>query len=775
MNENDFEKEQNEQHADIPALENSVPEHDAGQETVQETVPEIRHLFETTELLNSRHYKDLGFNCAFNIVENARQTLLGLLAEQKSQILEQREGLATFFATREKRYAQWISEAEKKIDAEKISLQNHLTEIPELTQKSIDAEKERTSLEQLLAEKIIDFGKRKSLLVAEAIESVRNNLNDITENYRTIYEQRFGINQLTYKDNLPALAIKIEQFKKIKIQVEAQWNRLISKMEYWRFDGINPALANWLFYVGIGVATVCGAYFFSIFVLAKQMNDANITFFVLTGFERFIIDFYPNWTIGERFLMLMAWLLGLSLLISFLTWGCWKLLAFMDIKSIPEATVDQTQNIQFELSEEPQLSFELKAQSSNFFKFWLQILPIIVVLGIFFFISFLGQDLQSSTFTNSLSELQKLDISLTGAAIGTLLTLLVAALSYLYIINVIEPRSERVIHEHPNLLMRNIELIIASIIFIISLFLLFFLEKNDKDGGKQQSVIFQYCLLIIANGFLLGYSLRLKGLFASINFLERKMLSLTNAIRDNSRPRPINLTAKEDRIFQREYFRQQRELYNLMLIKTQLGNQALGGQNANRIIKTKVPTSNKVPSREKFWRRFLTFSKIKEVVAPADSPLEKDNVSLISIEDWESRLYPAETLELEQIGKDLARARIRSREAKERMEAIKENRSEYCEAIQKRLKSLEDSINRTKIKHENDLYQKALYMRMLRQQRDSIQSDIREGFNLGVFFRSEVEPDFKLIEADFAQDVEFEVIDKIMSTEAKPSQLDENN
>jgi hypothetical protein len=250
--------------------------------------------------------------------------------------------------------------------------------------------------------------------------------------------------------------------------------------------------------------------------------------------------------------------------------------------------------------------------------------------------------------------------------------------------------------------------------------------------------------------------------------LERKTLALTNSIRDNSRPRPLNLTAKEDRVFRKEYFRLQRELFNLMLLKTQLGNQSLGGQNANKMPKTKPIKSQPA---EQTWRRFLFFKKKNKSPSEAmSSNIEEETVPLISIKDWEIRLYPAETIELEQIGKDLVRARIRNRETKEYMEALKENRSSFCDTIQKQIKRLEDAKRSAKVNYEKVIFQRSHYMRALRQQSDSIQSDIREGFNLGIFFRSKVGSDFIPFIEDYAQDANFKIIESKIPDTTKVTQ-----
>lgn len=664
---------------------------------------------------DSNYYKRLGFYCALDTVQNPNAKFLDLLSEQKDFIKERRAGVQLYYFAKEERYNQRIEDTKLKISDEKVKLLGHVSELSETILELNQQEQEVSTLEEALSESIVILGKRKETLISDATHAVRNQMKELIENYRKVYEDRYSINERTYQDNRPALEIKVEKFRQLREVSENQWGRIVQIMQGLRLDGVNPFLARWLFVLGLGIATVCGAYFFSIFTLSKGLNDENVTFFLLSSLQNFIEHlFLPGTSIGGQFAILFGCLSALIILITAIAFWCWKLLGKFEPASAAASKADQ--RISFEANEEVKISLEFTTRSGNFYQFWLQVIPIIIITGIVLITVFLG--LSNSPSTDG-DILKKLDISLTGATIGALLTLMFAGISFLYIIKVVEPRAENR-SENPNVYLNNIELFITALIFAVTTFSLFGLES----GGNHQAILFEYVALVLSNGFLLGYALRLKGLFSSLGFLERKILMLTNAIRDNSRPRPLNFTSKEDQVFRKEYFRLQKELFHLMLLKTQLGNTAFGGNNAN---KTRQKES-------KWWKAIRKKSTDSNSVE--DTLIEEIAV----LADWEARLFPENHAVIQEMTGKLKRARAKRQEISDRVNMLKEGCTPYCDALKDNIRRLEDSLDATKRELEKILFNKARDFTALHILSDTIQADIREGFNLGMWFRSEVGP-----------------------------------
>lgn len=682
--------------------------------------PEVKIYLANHAKGDPNYYKRLGFYCALDTVQSPNEKFLELLSEQKAFIRDRRSGVELYYFAKEERYNQRIRDTQKKLEDEKTKLIGHVAELDEAIKEEQKYEQEVTRLESELNEAMVMLGKRKENLITDAIHAVRKHLEDLTENYRKAYEDRFKINERTFEDNRPALEIKTEKFRQLRAVAEEQWGRILQKMQALQLDGVNPFLARWLFYLGLSIATVCGAYFFSIFTLTKNLNDENVTFFFLSGLQHFINGlFLPGIAVGWQFAILAASLAAILVLIAGVAFLCWKLLKRFDPETATPAN-ESEQVFAFNSGEETKLSIEINTQSGNFYQFWLQLTPVIAVMGILLLIVFLGWE---NSPGNGAGVLQKLDISLTGATIGVLITLMVAGISYLYILRIVEPRAERN-YAAGKMYLANFELVFTALVFIIATFSLFALDT----GPNHQLVLFEYIALVLSNGFLLGYALRMKGLFSTLGFLERKILELSNAIRDNARPKPLSFTAKEDAAFRKEYFRLQKELYHLLLLKTQQGNTALGGAN---VIQEKKP-ANRI---FRWWG--ISLKKWIAGSDPEDAPTLEPDVLL----EWEKRLYPENHAIIKENADNLKRSRARWQDTRERVAMLKEERTPYCEVLKNNMRRLEDSLDGTKREREKILFNKARDFTALHVLSDTIQADLREGFNLGVWFRSEVGPD----------------------------------
>ncbi|MCB0533329.1 MAG: hypothetical protein KDD14_14095 [Saprospiraceae bacterium] len=686
-----------------------------------EDQPEVKIYLISHAKGDPNYYKRLGFYCALDTVQDPNDKFLELLEEQKNFIHERRSGLERYYFAKEERYGKRVREAENKINDEKVKLIGHVAELTSYNSKAQQFEQEVCDEEKALTEAMTALGKRKENLIEDAIMAIRRQMEALIENYQKVYADRYKINERTFEDNRPALEIKVEKFKQLRAAAENQWNRIVQKMLGLQLDGVNPFIARWLFYLGIGIATVCGAYFFSIFALSKELNDENISFFFLSGLLFFIQNLFPSdLGIGWRFFYLFAGLASLILIISGISFFCWKLLGKANL---PEANTTSTseQKFDFEAGAEGKLALELQARSTNFYQFWLQVIPIVVIAGIALFVVFLGLQFQNE---NSAEALRRLDISLTGATIGALLTLMVAGISYLYIIKIVELRADNDEGPQPGYYI-NIELIITALFFVGATFSLFLLQAKEN----QQIILIEYLALVLSNGFLLGYALRIKGLFSTQRFLENRILTLSNAIRDNSRPRTLNFTSQEDRNFRKAYFKIQKELFHLMLLKTQLGNTALGGQNANKDVQKALKKRG-----WRWWQRPFNLRRQRPVIADA----RLADADLLT--EWEARLYPENHAEIREITEKLKRARARFQETAEQITLLKEERTPYCTALKDNIRRLEDSLDGIKRAWEKILFHKARELTALHTLSDSIQADIREGYNLGVWFRSEVGP-----------------------------------
>ncbi|MBV6428293.1 MAG: hypothetical protein KIPDCIKN_02820 [Haliscomenobacter sp.] len=718
-------------------------------DTIQEKeteLPLIRYII--LEEHDSRFYNRLGFYCAIETVDDTNEKLRQLLKSQLDLVVEQKKLLLEYFRAKEVRYTIRIKEIYQKIAEENQKLKDYLqSKLPEAKTEAKVLCDLKLNLENKFSQRVVEFGKQKVSLVEEAIKAARTNLDSIVENSQKTYEKRFGFNNQALEDNKTAVAARTRQYETLRAQAEKQWQRLVRKMQALGFDGMNPAIGHWLFYLGVSIAMICGAYFFSVFALSKGISDSNLPFFLLKGAANFIHQFFPNLSLPWRLLALLGCLLGVSLAVTFIAWLAWvglRKLASIDRNGSDKKRGDEAGKndsvAQFEFASERDFSFELRTKGSDFLRFWLQVLPVLLILGLVFLLVFLTLE-KDTSHSGQFVDLDNLDISLTGSVIGALLTLMFAGLFSIYILKVVEPRAE-VEDESKRLrpIAQNAEMAVAGVLFAIALFLLFFLDnKGAKASAEHPEVIFTYGMFVLANGYLLGFALRIRSIFGTLHFLERKTIMLARAIRNGVLPLETSLTSKEDKIFKKEYAKIQREIFNLLLLKTQLSNQALGGPNANRTANQpeRKPARPKLKSTEgeqqslRGWlNNHLFFWRERDAFETSAT-----EVSVLSIEEWENRLFPDAASEIEQIGKDLALAGARCSEAAELVAQMEQDKSGYCEAVHDRIRRYEDSINGFKIEIEKAITDKRRELRALARQSDSIQVDIRQGYNLGCWFR----------------------------------------
>lgn len=710
------------------------------------------------EEYDSRFYNRLGFYCAIDTVDDPDEKFRQMLQSQIDLVSDQKRLLLEHFDAKKARYTTRIEEMYQKIAEENQKLKDYLEyKLPEAQKKATELSNIKAELEKKFSERVVEFGKQKVCLIEDAIKSARANLDSIIENFQKTYEKRFGFNKQVLEDNKAALGIRTRQYQTLHTQAEKQWQRLVQKMHALGFDGLNPAIGHWLFYLGVSIAMICGAYFFAVFILSKGVSDSNLPFFLLKGAANFIHQFSPNLPLAWRLIALIGCMLGFSMAITFIAWLAW--VGLRKLASINSNGLGKNRNkkadkndfaAQFDFLSERDFTFGLRLKSNDFLQFWLQILPILLVMGVVFLLVFLTLE-KDAVHSGEFVDLNKLDISLSGSIIGALLALMFAGLFSIYILKIVEPRAEvEDTSKRLRPIAQNAEMVIAGVLFVIALFWLFFLgNKSTKVSAEHPGLIFTYGLLVLANGYLLGFALRIRSIFGTLHFLERKTILLARAICNGTLPAQTSLTSKEDKIFKKEFAKIQREIFNLLLIKTQLGNQVLGTTNMSQTHKPaqkpappKPMTTEDAPQPLGLWlKNYLYFWRKRDASESKSAPpIQKEEECLLTIEEWEKRLYPDAIAEIEQLSKDLTLTRKRCRETFELVTQLEQDKSEYCEAIHNRVKNYENSINGFKIELEKAITNKRKWLRALSRQSDSIQTDIRQGYNLGYWFRGTVGP-----------------------------------
>lgn len=652
---------------------------------------------------DSNYYKKLGF---FSSIERKKKynKYFRIIIKEHRQNIDKKVGqIENTFFLHDIRSQRKISETKKILEQEKINLVIHESEVQSLFSKKQELEENLLILKKERKQLYEQVGNKKEKLIENRINEVNDEIKQLIKNYKEAYEKRFEINQITYNDNKKALDIKIHRFEKLKKEYEERYEESIKTVNNLRQSGITPFIANFLISVGFS-ATLIAGYFFSIFSLSKMLNDENFPFFIIYGLHSFANGLFTNVTLGDKFFILFGALCGILLFITLISWLSYLLGnklndAAFNNRNKNEDTINR---MVFELSNSSGITFEAKSQSSDFFRLWINLLPLFFIIGFIFIFVLLGADT---------SQIEKLDISLTGTTIGVLITLALTPLIFIYISKVIEPRIEKnVKNSNLNFQKGNIELIIAIVIFITSFFLLLFV-----NSGPHPVSIAVFISSIVSTSFLLAYGLRFKGLLSSASFLERRINALYDAIKDNSRPRPINLTSFEDRRFKKEYFDLQKQLYTLIKDKNELSIKVLSG--------TKILSKRNGQNEDSRKRLFFFL------------PIVRKGETLSELNALEERYFPKYKMVLEEINMAIAEKRTEGNSLSLKIMEIKERNSILYRKIVESIKRLNDRLDGLererikRVKQKNDLVQRVMDAGELQE------IDIREGFNLGIWFR----------------------------------------
>ncbi|MCO6491788.1 MAG: hypothetical protein J5I98_25460 [Phaeodactylibacter sp.] len=669
-------------------------------------------LYENTRF-EEKHYKRMGFFSAIGAVDKPQESFRDLLSEQHLLQEQRVSKLKELHFTTDLRLSEKIRTTQQSLDDLKLKWLDHIGEIASFKEKKEEAEKRLLELQKLLHDLHQEIGNKKEKLIDERIQAVRRELEGVIENYQKVYEQRFEINQRTYEDNKQALSLKIKRFENLRDQFQARQAQIAEKINALSLAGINPYVSNFFVAAGFAAAVVAG-YFFSIFALSKNLNDENIPFFLIQGLYSFLTQVFQEQAIGIQFLYLAGSFTALIFVLTFISWVCHVFLNSLDWiannKGKKKEGLFTSNRLVIEAGDSENFAFEAFAESNSFFQFWLQIIPILLITGIILILLFLG--IEDDNISN-------LDTSLTGTVVGSILTFLMTGIVYLYLIRVVEPRIAR--HPERPFLRNNLELVIISGVFLISTLTLLFIKTEEQVHDPL--VIIEFVSIILTAAFLLGYALRFKGLIATANFLDRRINALYDAIRDNSRPRPLNLTAAEDRQFKKEYMKLQKQLLELIRQKNDMIGFLMRGDDRGLFRwKFKVRPGSRLPQKWwKFWRASRT---INEWEGPA-----------LELTEMEKQLLPKETIMIKEVRSEMAELRSQMVKYEEAILARKEERTSYCTELKEekaKLLNRIDNYNRHRERIKKVLFDRIdAEINLL----EKINNNLKEGFDLGMWYR----------------------------------------
>lgn len=658
---------------------------------------------------DDKHFNRMGFYCAIGESENPKGKFDALLLRHKESIDEKLKQIEYHYYLDILRFETKIEELKKKLEEEKFKLFTHKFDIDELL-KARDALKvEVNNLETEINQLYKDLGEQKSKLIENRVEDVKSELAKLVGGYDSITDQKSQINAKSYDNSKDALKIKVDLFQKFADSYSNIYSGIKKKIEILNVAGIGDYISSFLIYAGFTAAIAAG-WFFSIYALKNNLNSESTLFFLLSGLFNFGQEFITasNSKVLASLYMTLSLIIFLALT-GVIAWFCQWLLDKYE-------KVNTKNKLVFEISEDEKFVFNTQISAKTFLSFWLQVLPFVFILGIVFIILILG---------NAAENVNKLDISLSGQVAGTAIAFLCTGIAFLYITKVIEPRIEMQASNNAPIswLRSNIELFLLITLFLISIFgLLFGVEKLTGIAvGNRFISLLEFTICVLLTSFMLGYGLRYKGLISTTEYLERRLKELTDAIKDNSRARPLNLILAEGKQFNKKYLELQEELLNLIIAKTKVAKEFLPSED----IKGNQNTTKK---KENWWSRLFNNAKIVETE-------DKNGKMAFEMSPIEEVYFPGFKNHIDELKSLITSKNVELEKTENQLSAIKADKSEYATILVKSIKKIETKISNLRKAITNRYFKWTQTIDVQKKQGDKENMEIWDGYNLGMWYR----------------------------------------
>lgn len=661
----------------------------------------------TSEWNDENHYKRMGFFCALGKVAEPEKAFTDLLSEQQKLCEERIANLNELFFFANQRLEGKIEKAKKSLDEIEFKELQYLGEIPTLEQENNDNKNRLHQIKQELQKLYELIGSKRENLIRARILSVRQELESLIENYRSVYNKRFEANKQNFENNKEAIDYKRKYFECLKLQIEEQRQQVISKINSLKIDGINPYVVNFIFTVGLAGA-MAGGYLFSIFALSKHLNSESLNFFFIKGIYNFILKTFPDRALWNQGIILFGLWIVFIVMITTIAWLCDLFIG----KSRNKDDIKHQLDFDSRRRQNP-FSFKVYAESTSFFQLWVAIIPLLVIFGFILIIIFLG--IQPTG-------IESLDVAISGSIMGALFIFMKSGLMYVYIVRILEPRIQR--SPDQSFVKNNMELVFATLFFILSTTAMLFLEGHP--GKRDPIIIFEFIAVMLISSFLLAYAIRLKGLISTLNYLDTRISLLSEAIKDKMRPLPLNLSQTENDIFNKEYLSLHKQLLILIQIKNEMTNYLLRGDESGwrKVRKILIEPFNRI----KDWliREFSKKHHEDEIIYVYD---------LNKFTYLEKQIFAKEITMIEDFKITMQNIKHEIELLSEEIKLRKEGRSQYLKEIYEMKHGLLNQINNYKIAQQN--LRKNLFERVTieRVYFEKIIICLREGFDLGMWYR----------------------------------------
>lgn len=694
-----------------------------------ENESEVKH-----NLIN--HYNRIGFYGALERDKSQAGVLDELLQKADEAFEVEVKQVEDQFDCRENILSQ-------RIERIQVNLKESVENLRELTKEQARLEEKST----LLLESLVTL--RKNIQLAyeklglekssalersfdERLKSLDDELKKIIRSYQVLAESKHDVDKRIFDDNKEVFDLRVKRFDEMRSRVQKSLDVVHSHIERLHSVGLTALSVGIL--NGIGTAGLAAAgWFYSEFLLQHgELKHTDYFTFLINRIVTFGDSAFANGNPWIVFTTFLGGLIGLLSVTALVVWLCHK---YIERKS-EWALRDPLS--QLRSNEEKVLALYTSSGSRFAVIAWIQTIPYMFVVGlVFILVSMFGAGSRANTNSGAAnSDLSNLMTSLTGQVIGAAIALLVTGIATLYIAYIVEPRIVRSKEAGLSLFRSHWEIALTFLLTIGLAAAMFFVNAitpASQEGGHVAAflVVMSFIACVLFTAFTLGYGIQFRGLINESRKLERQVKHLSHAIEDNSKPRKLDTNVIDARSFRRSFISSLQDLFSIVHLKNRYIGIMIRDHLGIKWHKDVVTVPERKDLRMNWLARWFFFWK-KESRSPV-SELQIPELTTV-----DERLFPESYRTISDLREDWKEKRRELENALNRLEELKHGTSSQQQELQRKVKELDELLRRDGYY----LYQLKNYrqsrIRQIEWTRRLAGIAIRDGFELGCMFRSQI-------------------------------------
>ena len=640
------------------------------------------------KILEDIDFKVISF---FKVVNDLKRNLTigDLLQENETLFTEIKQNLKNGKDERLVEFDKRLADEQADLD---ISLEK-LLEASELRKEhEADFEELKKVLEELKTRylKLNDeLGKKQSRPLKRFINETQDDLNDLIDNHLNTLNKKFNLKELNLDE---VLAERLRFLENTRDTLKQSHDKIRKKVE--RLLEIGRTITSSHFLITIGLASsAASGWFFTYFIQENQIALENPLLFVFTDIYRFVFEFF-SFAGGSKLWGGMLAIVAGMLLLLIITVVIWLVEATLN-----RLGEDSTQ-AQFSYQKiEKAGTFDLQINGDRFYSFWLQLIPWILIFWVSFVLISIGHPDDSKNF----------GALITGQSIGSIITLLCAGFTLVYITKIIEPRIER--NPTNKTWKHYAEVIIALVTFVLVMMILTFWQPlfNGLTGGKAVLLILLFLGCTLLSSVSIAYGIRDRNTFNSFLKIDKRLFTLVMLIDRYRKGLPLDYALSEHQNFSKRVFKVQKELLDLI-------------EDKNRWDKVRSPNPSSILSKG-------LFGFFNRLFKPK---LEKELTTVFAdISAFERRYFPELVYEMDGLKSEIIQTESKIKQVKA---LILEFKDESNPLVSKRKEEVENSKTNKKellLSKEEEVQKLRDRLKELKDIKMRVEMEIQKGFNLG--------------------------------------------